>query len=76
MAHCPRCGSKDVMGEKITLPSEAGDDSRRVAYDFYCRNCKLAEGGVAGEPGFDEMYERWEGESPAPARGSTARAAP
>lgn len=55
MTKCPRCGSQETRGGKITLPNGV------IAYDYYCTTCSLLEQGSTLDPdGLRKMTDRWE----------------
>ena len=56
---CPRCQFEDAREVKTTLPSRNERGEMREAFEYFCPNCKLSEGAVRGESGFNDLYKRW-----------------
>lgn len=58
MKRCPRCGSNDVHLDQTTLPT-AGEGRPRVAFEYWCRQCKLNEETVSDAADFEVVSKRW-----------------
>jgi len=61
MYRCPKCGSKDVRGQKTSLERSPASNpfSTLNFWEMYCFDCRTSESRHDDAAGFDEWYERW-----------------
>jgi hypothetical protein len=57
---CPRCGSRDVQGGKITLLGKGDGGSSVTIYERHCNNCGRADEVSTNEAGWESALELWE----------------
>lgn len=61
MNRCPRCGSTDIRGGKLSLERPEGSPFSTVAlYDFYCRADGFSESMRSDAPKFKAWFASWQ----------------